>query len=141
MHKALKSWEFELIFSEIKQRSSRKLDEKQRPCRKLKTRPCRTSPLINIKNIKGELVRLLLLQDIKNIFQNRVGYTVGRRMGKAHVRNRGRRILREAYRGVADLLPDDLILILSLSDKGLNAKSHEILHELKFLLIKHGVIK
>ena len=53
---------------------------------------------------------------------------------------RGRRILREAFNEVKDLLKPDLIIILSLSSKGLNAKSHEILRELKFLLKKNNLL-
>ena len=118
MRDVLKAWEFDLIF--------------------------RTDPhnLMNKKkSIRGELVRLLLLENNFNL-KNHVGYAVGRKMGKAHVRVRGRRILRAAYNEVCRLysLPDDLIIILSLSSKGLNAKSHEILRELKFLLKKNQII-
>ena len=86
-------------------------------------------------------MRLLLLENNFNL-KNHVGYAVGRKMGKAHERVRGRRILRAAYNQVCRLysLPSDLIIILSLSSKGLNAKSHEILRELKFLLKKNKII-
>lgn len=113
MREALKAWEFDLVF--------------------------RTDPRLK-KNIKGELVRLSLFKDENKIFKNRVGYTVGRRMGKASARNRGRRILREAWRRVERFISPDLIIILSLSNKGLKAKSCEIVNELKFLLIKHKII-
>ena len=108
----LKAWEFDLVF--------------------------RTDPRLK-KNIRGELVRLLLLKNNFNL-KNHVGYAVGKKMGKAHIRVRGRRILREAFNEVKDLLKPDLIIILSLSSKGLNAKSHEILRELKFLLKKNNLL-
>ena len=70
----------------------------------------------------------------------RVGYAVGKRQGKAHVRNRGRRILREAFRRLAPWISEDVTLVLSLKDRGLNAKATEVCHDLANLLKRKGLL-
>lgn len=88
--------------------------------------------------IQGELVRLLLL---RNTAQGlRVGYAVGKRQGKAHVRNRGRRILREAFRRLAPWITEDATLVLSLKDRALDAKATEIYRDLAALLRRKGLL-
>lgn len=37
---------------------------------------------------------------------NRIGITTSKRIGKAHLRNRARRVIREAYRSISPRLPD-----------------------------------
>ncbi|MBQ9404912.1 MAG: ribonuclease P protein component, partial [Synergistaceae bacterium] len=59
---------------------------------------------------------------------------VSKRLGKANVRNRGRRILREAFRQVQTQITPGLKIILSLKDNGLNAKTQDIHRELINLL-------
>ena len=50
-------------------------------------------------NTKGVANGLMVLYARPNrLGQNRVGITVGKKLGKAHVRNRARRRLREVYR-------------------------------------------
>ena len=82
----------------------------------------------------GELVRLLYLRD-DNDPDIKFGCAVGKRLGKAHVRNRGRRILREAFRQLyksANIIPG-LKIVLTLNAKGLEAKTQDILRELEIL--------
>ena len=83
--------------------------------------------------VNGELVRILYLKD-NSINAIRVGYAVGKRLGKAHIRNRGKRILREAFRQLADRITPDLKIVLSLKEKGLPAKTQDIKRELEILL-------
>ena len=88
----------------------------------------------------GELVRLLFLRQ-EGIQNNeiRVGFAVGKHQGKAHVRNRGKRILRAAFRQLNknfELKPG-ISFILSLRNKGLGAKSGDIFLDLvKILKLK-----
>ncbi|MBQ9595216.1 MAG: ribonuclease P protein component [Synergistaceae bacterium] len=81
---------------------------------------------------QGELVRLLYLRNESCSIQ--VGFVVSKRLGKANVRNRGRRILREAFRQVQTQITPGLKIILSLKDNGLNAKTQDIHRELINLL-------
>ena len=93
---------------------------------------------------QGELVRLLLLRGTEDARKPggvvRVGYAVGKRQGKAHVRNRGRRILKEAFRRLAPWVAPDVTLVLSLKDRGLGARASEIFYDLAALLKKRGLL-
>ena len=88
--------------------------------------------------VQGELVRLLLLRSTEGGL--RVGYAVGKRQGKAHVRSRGRRILREAFRRLAPWITEDVTLVLSLKDRGLNSKATEIYRDPAALLKRKGLL-
>ncbi|MBR1673004.1 MAG: ribonuclease P protein component [Fretibacterium sp.] len=88
--------------------------------------------------VQGELVRLLLLKDTGRGL--RVGYAVGRRQGKAHVRSRGRRVLREAFRRLAPWIAGDVTFVLSLKDKGLEAKATEVCRDLAAVLRRKGLL-
>ena len=88
--------------------------------------------------LNGELVRILYLRD--NSDDVKFGCAVGKRQGKAHVRTRGRRILREAFRGVSDRISDGMKIVLMLQDKGLRLKSTEIQSELERLLNRRKLI-
>lgn len=60
----------------------------------------------------------------------RVGFAVGKRLGKSHIRNRGRRILREAFRMASQRIVPGVSIILSLKEKGIEAKSNEIFQDI-----------
>ena len=84
-------------------------------------------------------MRLLFLRrdELKN--EIKVGYTVGKHQGKAHIRNRGKRILRAAFHEVTknyNILPGTYF-ILGLKNKALDSKSTEIFQDLlKILQVK-----
>ncbi|MBQ2615328.1 MAG: ribonuclease P protein component, partial [Synergistaceae bacterium] len=65
---------------------------------------------------------------------------VGKRQGKAHVRTRGRRILREAFRGISERITHGIKIVLMLQDKALPLKSTEIQSELERLLAHRKLI-
>ena len=79
----------------------------------------------------GELVRLLYLRD--NTDSIKFGLAVGKRLGKAHVRVRGRRILREAFRQLSDRITPGISVVLGLKSAGIDAKTQDILAELERL--------
>lgn len=83
--------------------------------------------------INGELVRLLYLRDDSDSENVKFGLAVGKRQGKAHVRVRGRRILREAFRNLSDKLLPGTSLVLGLKAQGLEAKSQDIQRDLEKL--------
>ena len=83
--------------------------------------------------VNGELVRLLYLKD-DNADIIKFGCAVGKKLGKAHVRNRGKRILREAFRQLSVKIIPGVKIVLGLKEKGLEAKTSEIFRELEKLL-------
>ena len=83
--------------------------------------------------INGELVRLLYLRDDSESDTIRCGFAVGKRQGKAHVRVRGRRILREAFRHLSERITPGISLILGLKAQGLDAKTQDIERDMEKL--------
>ncbi|MCR5347777.1 MAG: ribonuclease P protein component [Fretibacterium sp.] len=88
--------------------------------------------------VQGELVRLLFMRNASGGV--RVGYAVGKRQGRAHVRNRGRRILREAFRRLAPGIAENVVLVLSLKNSGLKAKATEVYRDLAAILKRRGLL-
>ena len=88
--------------------------------------------------INGELVRILYLQNGDDCIK--FGCAVGKRQGKAHVRTRGRRILREAFRALSGRMLSGIKIVLTLQDKGLSSKSTDIQPELERLLIRRRLL-
>ena len=89
--------------------------------------------------INGELVRILYLRD--NDGGITFGCAVGKRQGKAHIRTRGRRILRAAFRGVSGRIVSGIKIVLTLQEKGLSSKSTEIQRELEALMTRRKLIR
>ena len=89
--------------------------------------------------VQGDLVRLLFLR-CPGQLGLRVGYAVGKRQGKAHVRNRGRRILREAFRRLMPWVASDVTLVLSLKDRALGASALAVWHDMTRLLQRQGLL-
>ena len=86
----------------------------------------------------GELVRLLFVREDADTVK--FGVAVGKRQGKAHVRVRGRRILREAFRHLSGRITPGISLVLSLKNEGLDAKSQDIERDLEKLFRRRKLL-
>ena len=83
-------------------------------------------------------MRLLFLR--KTDAPARVGYAVGKRQGKAHVRNRGKRIPREAFRRLRPWVRPGVTMVVSLKDKALLSKAPEIYRDMARVFLKNGLL-
>ena len=82
--------------------------------------------------VNGDLVRLLYLKK-EDSSEIKFGCAVGKKLGKAHVRNRGKRILRAAFAMFSKKLNPGLNIVLMLKEKGIKAKTQDIAAELEKL--------
>jgi ribonuclease P protein component len=76
---------------------------------------------------KGKDLSIVIARD-KRGRRTRLGITVSKRFGKAHVRNRFKRLIRELFRIYGGLLPDGLMLNVR-PVKGLKTFNYSILKE------------
>ena len=71
----------------------------------------------------------------------RIGITTGKKIGKAVLRNRSRRIIREAYREIADSVKPGHDLVFVARGKTPYVKSYDILRAMKKELKDAGALK
>ena len=71
----------------------------------------------------------------------RIGITTGKKIGKAVLRNRSRRIIREAYRELSDSVKPGYDLVFVARGKTPFVKSGDILRAMKKELKDAGVLK
>ena len=73
--------------------------------------------------------------------QNRVGITVGKKLGKAHIRNRVRRRLREIYRLHEDAFQPGWDIVVVARSKSVNASFQSLTRAYLALGEKLGIMK
>lgn len=71
----------------------------------------------------------------------KAGFSAGKRAGPPVVRNRARRLLREAYRRMKHSIPDDCHVVLIAQSATAEAGYHEVARELQKLLRRAGLWK
>ncbi|MBR0094946.1 MAG: ribonuclease P protein component [Synergistaceae bacterium] len=90
--------------------------------------------------VNGDLVRLLYLRS-GDSDEIKFGCAVSKRLGKAHVRSRGRRILRAAFGQFSQRLLPGLQIILSLRERGLDSKTQDIARDIERLFRRKKLFK
>ena len=86
----------------------------------------------------GILVTYVLKNRSKNV---RIGITTGKKIGKAVLRNRSRRIIREAFREISGDVKQGYDLVFVARSKTPFVKSYDILRSMKKELKEAGVLK
>lgn len=81
---------------------------------------------------KNSLVRLLFVKAPDG--ETKFGVVVGKKQGKACVRSRGRRVLREAARRLAPWVCPGYWFVLGLSHKGLTASGKDVYYNLACMM-------
>ncbi len=71
----------------------------------------------------------------------RIGITTGKKIGKAVLRNRSRRIIREAFREISDDVKTGYDIVFVARGKTPFVKSYDILRSMKKQLKQAGVLK
>ncbi len=73
--------------------------------------------------------------------QNRVGITVGKKLGKAHIRNRARRRLREVYRLNEDRFQPGWDIVVVARARAIGADFQELTRSYLSLAKKAGILR
>lgn len=105
------------------------------------------------KRFFGRYVKVFVLKDLKakqimlanpeKQYLNRIGISVSKKNGIAVVRNRIKRIIREAYRAIEkqDLLRDGYLVVISAKNEAADVKSTDIERELRYAFRKLEMFK
>ena len=88
--------------------------------------------------VSGVLVTYVMKNRCGNV---RIGITTGKKIGKAVLRSRSRRIIREAFRCFADDIKPGYDLVFVARGKTPFVKSYDILRAMKKELKEAGVLK
>lgn len=73
--------------------------------------------------------------------RTRIGMAVGKRQGKSHDRNRGRRVLKEGFRRLLPWMRQGVWCVAALSGAGMRADSKAVYEELARLLEGGGFLE
>ncbi|HAJ94051.1 MAG TPA: ribonuclease P protein component [Synergistaceae bacterium] len=87
----------------------------------------------------GELVRLLFVESAGGPTQ--IGVTVGRKIANAAKRSRGRRTMRESFRRLLPWIKDEVWIVASLRESGLEKSSKDVYKDIARSLKRRGLMR
>ena len=87
----------------------------------------------------GELVRLFFVERPSE--PTLMGVTVGKKMAKAAIRTRGRRMMRESFRRLLPWIKDGVWVVASLRENALSLSSKDVYLDMGRALKRRGLMK
>lgn len=91
---------------------------------------------VSVFVLRDYAARRLMLENPQKKYYNRIGLSVGKKVGGAVQRSRAKRILRAGYRAIEPELRTGFLIVLSPREGILNAKSTDIERELRVSFAK-----
>lgn len=96
---------------------------------------------VSVFILRDRAAKRLTLENPEKRMYNRLGVSVGKRVGGAVKRNRAKRILRAGYRAVEPQLAVGWLVVLSPRDGIAGAKSTDVERELRRAFSKLGILR
>lgn len=104
-----------------------------------------TGRMIAVFALRDYAAKRLMLANPQKKYLNRLGISVTKKYGKAHERNRAKRIIREAYRAVekdGNMFLHRGFLVVIAAREGLHGvKEADVERELRYALAKIGLLE
>ena len=99
--------------------------------------------LISVSVLKDDKAEKLRRANPQKEYLNRVGLSVGKKVGNAVKRNRVKRLIREAYRHVEkeNGLRSGFLVVIAARDACAAAKAEDVKRDLRYALGKLGMLK
>jgi ribonuclease P protein component len=91
------------------------------------------------RKIQGRLVRLFFVDAPDGM--TRVGVAVGKRQGDAVCRNRGKRVLREAFRHLLPLMKEGFWMVAMLRQSALRESTAHVYNDMGRILFAEGLLR
>lgn len=100
------------------------------------------SPALAVHLLPDYKAKTIMKDNPRKIFTNRVGLTVGKKIGGAVERSRAKRIMRAAYRDVVgrNNVKKGFIIVMVAREGIIGMKSNELAQQLEYNFVRLGLI-